>query len=127
MEYSLVQRGNPAKPTAAKKWYAQSVSTRKVPIRDIANRINQISTVSVPDTIAVIESLLTVLPEMLGEGAIVELGDFGSFRTVVSSEGTETPEEFTAAQIKNVKILFRPGKLVKQAVENAPQTLVKSA
>jgi hypothetical protein len=43
----------------------------------------------------------------------VELGDFGSFRVSVSSEGAETPEEVTTRNITNVRILFQPGKRFK--------------
>ena len=47
---------------------------------NIAKSINGISTVSSVDTAAVLEAFLTVVPEKLAEGNIVEWGDFGSFR-----------------------------------------------
>jgi len=44
--------------------------------------INSVSTVSIPDTAAVLEAFLHVMPEKLSEGRIVELGDFGTLRSI---------------------------------------------
>jgi len=47
-----------------------------------AKSINSMSTVSIPDTAAVLEAFLHVMPEKLSEGRIVELGDFGTLRSI---------------------------------------------
>jgi len=62
-------------------------------------------TVSSADTLAVLESMLTVIPEELAEGNIVELGDFGSFSRKntgmiwlrSSAEGAEEMEKVSAS------------------------------
>jgi len=44
----------------------------------------------------------------LSEGQIVTIGDLGNFRLSVSSEGSDTEEEVTKANIRKSRILFRP-------------------
>jgi predicted histone-like DNA-binding protein len=72
------------------------------------------STVSSVDTAAVLEAFMNVVPDQLADGKIVELGDIGTFRVSVSSEGAEQPEYVTARSITDVRILFQPGKRFKQ-------------
>ena len=119
IEYSLVERGNPAKPTVAKKFYATAKSTGDTTVRGLAQRISDISTVSSVDVMAVLEALFQVLPGELTEGRIVRLGDFGSFFTTLKSEGADTEKEFNVALIGGVTAKFRPGKLFAQALQGA--------
>jgi predicted histone-like DNA-binding protein len=74
-----VQKVNPSKPTDPKKYYASLVTRGDVSLRKLAKEITEISTVSPPDVMAVIEALLQIIPRHLIQGEIVRLGDFGSF------------------------------------------------
>ena len=113
----LVQRGNPAKPADAKKFYAQLASSGEVTTRQLMKEISARSTVSAADTMAVLESLLELLPEKLAQGLIVRLGDFGSFAASVTSEGVAEEEEFVASSmVTGYKIRFRAGKELTKAV-----------
>ena len=116
VNYVLVERGNPGKPTAPKKFYAVLKSAGEVTTRQLMKEISARSTVSAADTMAVIESLLEILPEKLSQGQIVRLGDFGSFNATVSRQGTDTEEAFTAAKITKYVIRFRAGKELNKAV-----------
>jgi len=53
-----MERANPRDPQAAKKFYAIASSDGEVTLRQLAERIAEISTVSSIDTLAVLESLL---------------------------------------------------------------------
>jgi predicted histone-like DNA-binding protein len=119
IEYSLAERGNPAKPTEPKKFYAAARSQGDTTVRGIAERINQMSTVSTIDVMAVLEAFFQTVPQELAEGRIVRFGDFGSFSVTLQSEGAATEKEFNAALINNVKVAFRPGKLFAQAMQGA--------
>lgn len=119
IEYTLAERGNPAKPTAAKKFYATAKSTGETTVRDLAKRISGISTVSTVDVMAVLEAFFQTVPEELADGHIVRFGDFGSFSTSLSSEGAATEKEFNAALVSSVRVKFRPGKLFAQAMQGA--------
>ncbi len=119
IEYSLVARGNPAKPTAPRKFYATARSTGDTTARSLAKRIAAISTVSPVDVMAALEAFFQTVPEELAEGRIVRFGDFGSFYTTLQSEGAATEKEFTVALVSGVKVSFRPGKLFAQALQGA--------
>ena len=112
VQYSIIQRIKPGDPAAPRKFYAIAKSTGEVTLRELAENISDISTVSSIDTLAVLESLITVLPRQLLSGKIVRLGDFGTFRLNLSSEGAETEEAFNKSNIKKVKLNFRPGKII---------------
>jgi predicted histone-like DNA-binding protein len=119
IEYTLAERGNPAKPTAAKKFYATARSTGETTVRGLAKRISDISTVSTVDVMAVLEAFFQVVPDEMREGRIVRFGDFGSFSTSLQGEGAASEPEFNAALVKAVKVNFRPGKLFAQAMQGA--------
>jgi len=118
VKYRVVERGKPGDPTAPKKFYPLVKSSGQTTLRELANRIAQISTVSTVDTMAVLEALLQVIPEELADGNIVRLGDFGSFSLRSQSEGSETAEEVSAHNIKRIKVAFRPGRLYKGVLDN---------
>jgi len=119
LKYHLVQRKNPRVPTDPPKHYASVTQRNKISLRMLSNEIAQISTVSSVDTLAVIESLLTLLPKHLIEGDIVRLGDFGAFKVNLQSGGAETEEDFNNGFIKGVKLGFRPGRELKKALDDA--------
>lgn len=60
------------------------------------------------DTMAVLEGLLQVIPDLLAEGKIVRLGDLGTFRVTISSEGADTVDDFSINMIKGLNLKFRP-------------------
>lgn len=113
IEFLVQQKANPGNPTAPRKFYATAKSTGDINLRELSERIAEISTVSSIDTLAVLEALVTVLPKYLLDGKIVRLGDFGTFSTSLSSEGADLEEDFSTSMIKKVKVNFRPGKLIK--------------
>lgn len=117
VRFNVVERGNPANPTAPKKWYPSIDSSGRKTLRQMAERISQISTISTADTMAVLEALLTVIPEELAAGNIVELGDFGSFWLRIESDGVETADEVRSSQIQNVLPRFNPGKEFKRVLD----------
>ncbi len=79
VKYNIVERGNPSDTSAPKKYYPSAVASGKTSLRAVAKRAAEMSTVSMPDTVAVIEALLVIIPDEMGKGNIVKLGDFGSF------------------------------------------------
>lgn len=117
VKYSVIQRPKPGDPDAPKKFYAISKSSGELTLRELADHISQISTVSSIDTLAVLESLLQVIPQNLANGQIIRLGDFGSFYLSLSSEGADSEEEFSKSLIKKVKLNFRPGKMIQNTLK----------
>ena len=122
--YKLYQRVNPKAPDATRKYYAFAKTSGTAEIRYIATRIARESTVSTVDTLAVLEALLDVIPDLLLEGKIVKLGEVGSFRLSLSSEGTENLDDFNVSMIKRTNLLFRAGSEFKNRLKNVKFTKV---
>ncbi len=115
-KYNVIPRGNPSNPAAPVKYYPSFTSSGKMSLRQLAKEIAAMSTVSAVDTVAVLEAFLQIVPRELANGTIVELGDFGSFRLKIKSDGAATPEAVTAKQITSIHPHFRPGKPFKQVI-----------
>jgi predicted histone-like DNA-binding protein len=126
INYKLVQRPNPLKPQDPKKFYANPVYNSKKGLRRISQDIARQTTVSTADTMAVLESLLTVIPVFLLDGDIINLGDFGSFRITFRSSGTLTEDEFTSSNINDFHLHFHPGKEFSDQLLTAQATKLPS-
>ncbi len=118
VKYNVITRYNPRDPEAPRKYYASIQSSGRVTLRELSKQIAEISTVSTVDTMAVLEGLLTLIPREIAQGNIVELGDFGTFWMRIQSDGSDTPEEVKANNIKRVLPRFTPGKEFKQGLNN---------
>ncbi len=117
VKYNIVERGNPTNREAPKKFYPSILSSGRVSTRELAERAAQMSTLTTTDMVAAIESLLTIIPEELAKGNIVELGDFGSFWLRTTSDGAESAEEVRSAQITGVLPRFNPGREFKRTLD----------
>ena len=119
VKYNIVQRVNPRDVTAERKFYAVAQKNGEISLRELAERISEMSTVSTIDTMAVLESLIKVIPTELLNGRIVRLGEFGTFRLTLSSDGADTQEGFTKAMIRKVRLNFRAGRLIANNLKTA--------
>jgi predicted histone-like DNA-binding protein len=118
VKFNVVERGNPGNPEAPKKFYPSIQSSGRMTLRQLSNRITQMCTVSSPDTLAVLESLLTIIPQELAEGNIVELGDFGNFWLRSNTEGAEELGKVSASNVTNLLPRFNPGKEFRKVLDN---------
>ena len=127
MNYTVKERYNPKAPEEPRKYYAFPKTSGSVDLRELAKRISRESTVSMMDTLAVLEGIFQVIPDYLMEGNIVDLGQLGSLRLSISSEGAENPDEFTVSMIRKTNILFRPGSEFKDELATVKFNRVKDA
>lgn len=117
--YKIVKITSPLSIENTGKYYAKFKSRGEIDLRSLAKRISRISTLSVPDTIAVLEALIEIIPSYLLDGYIVKLGDFGSFAPTLSSEGTSGEKDFSVRMIKKISMLFKAGKYMKKQLQDA--------
>ena len=97
--------------TVNKKWYPRSIVVGDAATTDeVAQRLADISTVSLGDTYNVLKNLSTVLKAFMKEGRSVKLDGVGTFYYTAdaSGQGVDTPEEVSAKQIKGVRVRFLP-------------------
>ncbi len=119
LKYKLIERGNPSDPAAPKKVYASPVVNGKKTIVSLSHDIADISSLSRGDINNVITNMVERIPKELLDGKSVSLGELGTLRISFSSEGVETADDFNTNKIKNLKVIFTPGKLIKEEIKKA--------
>jgi predicted histone-like DNA-binding protein len=116
IKFNIVERGRPGHSEAPKKYYPSIQSTGRVSMRQLAARASDMCTLSTPDMVAAIEALLTIIPDELAQGNMVELGDFGNFWLRSSAEGVEDPAKVRGDQVTTLIPRFNPGKRFKRVL-----------
>jgi predicted histone-like DNA-binding protein len=114
IKFNIVQRGRPGQAGSPKKYYPSIQSTGRVSLRQLAERASDRCTLTTADMMAAIEALLTIIPDELADGNIVELGDFGHFWLRFHAEGVEDPAHVRGDQIWTLIPRFTPGKRFRQ-------------
>ena len=110
---------NPAdRESGEVKYYAQSQARGEMGIREISERIQQMCTVTRADVMAVLTAMEEIVSEGLQGGEIVRLGGLGSLQLSLSGEGADTEETFSDSLIEKVRVLFRPGTVMQEAINN---------
>mgnify|MGYP002637823107 FL=1 len=117
MKFNIIQRVNPRDLAAPRKFYAVSNAVGNMDIRRVSKRIARETALSTSEVMATIESFIMVIPDLLIEGQTVTLGEFGAFRLNLSSEGTDTAEEFNINNIRGLRLNFAAGKEFKKVLK----------
>ncbi|MDY0933303.1 DNA-binding protein [Chryseobacterium sp. CFBP8996] len=117
--FNVVPKKNPQKPNDPPKYYANIIGEGKTTLQDLAKYASTVSTVSKADILAVLESTFSKIADDVADGKIVYVGEYFTLQAGGSSEGKETADEVNASSIKSVRTLFRPGKMIKDALKLA--------
>ena len=107
-----------------KKFYASPVHGREISLEALTKSIEKTSTVSGADIRAVLYAMVEEAVSGLSEGRIIRLGDLGSLRITISSEGRDTAQQVNAAAVKKAGVIFTPGKKLQEMLKNAKYTKV---
>lgn len=109
MKYKIIKKGFPGVVGGGEqKYYASPVYTGQTNIRKLGEKLSARSTVTKTDSIAVLTGLVDLIADELKDGKIVRLGDLGSFRISINSNGEETADGVSSRSIKKSRVLFRP-------------------
>ena len=115
INFKVIERGEPGVAGGGtKKFYASPVMDGEMSLADLTKAIEKICTVSGADVRAVLYALVDVSVDNLSNGTIVRLGDLGSLRISLSSEGLPTADEVKASSIKGSSVIFTPGTRIKE-------------
>ncbi len=115
--FTVTPKRNPQKPNDPQKYYASIVGDGKTTLSDLAKHASTVSTVSKADILAVLESTFEKIANDVADGKIVYVGEYFTLQAGGSSEGKDTAAEVTSASIKSVRTIFRPGKMIKDALK----------
>lgn len=118
MKYKIIEKGNPLKPTAPKKFYANAVNAGKITMRDVAKEIEGRSSLTRGDIENVLINFLELIPSYLKQGFSVQMSEFATLRLNLSSEGVEDIKKFTGHNIKGTKVIFTPSTGLKNALND---------
>lgn len=110
VKFKVLPRKNPQDILAPEKFYAAAIADGETDLEKLAELISYQCTVTEADCYAVLMSLEHNIIGELNEGRIVKLGRLGNFQVSISSEGKATADEVTSTAISKNRILFRPGK-----------------
>ncbi|ATA90036.1 MULTISPECIES: HU family DNA-binding protein [Bacteroidota] len=118
IKYKVIQRVQPGVSGGGdKKYYATNTISGEKTLVDLTKEIEKISTVSGADIRAVLYALVDVMQSSLADGNAVRLGELGSLRVSISSDGKTSEKEVTTASIRGAKVLFTPGKDLKKMLD----------
>lgn len=128
IRYKLVQRKDFTKgaPADGKRFYAQLVSNGTVSLDELCESIAEETAQTSADVKSIFDRLPHVLRRHLGEGHNVQMGEFGSIRPTLGSQGSLTKKDFNAAtMMKKPGMVFTPGKLLQKMRDDATFLRVK--
>lgn len=104
LKVKKIPKTNPANKEV--KYYMQVANVTPINIKEVARRIEKICTVSSADIKATLDALQYVVQEALANGNSVRLGDLGSFRPTIASEGVSDEKKCDTSLIKAVRVRF---------------------
>ncbi len=117
--YSKVQRFNPRDIEAPRKWYIVPSRVKLKSEKEISEALTKNTTLSRGEAGMAVDELQSVILQFLLDGYSVQMGDWGSFRLTLSSEGAESEGACTPNCVTAVNIRFLPGKAMKEALSKA--------
>ena len=115
---TIKEKKNPQDLTAPPKYYVQATKAGIVSLERLAYLISNQSTVREPDCLAVLSALVHNMKDELAQGRVVSLDGLGNFQIGVRSEGSETQNAVSSANVKSAHINFRPSKKLKKALQS---------
>ena len=119
IKYKAIGRRKPGAKTGPVKYYASTVLDGEVDLYELCKEIESVSTVSEADTMAVLTSLVNIVPNKLVNGKIVRLGDLGSLRPSIGSLAEEKETDVSASGIRSNRVIFAPGKRIQKVMKSA--------
>jgi len=115
--YQLVLRPNPKDRLAVKKYYASVKNSGTTEFESLCTTISDRGTCIKGDVQAALDGLVFSMKMGLSEGRIIQLGEFGNFRMSVGGTGVEASADYSTSMILRKKIIFTPGKLLKDMMK----------
>lgn len=112
LTYKIYERKSKFKGGAVEQ-VATQVSKGKVPIREIAERLEKITSLGRGDVMNVLTHLGEVVVEYMKNGYSVGLHELGTFTPRISSSAVPAGEQFKATHIKGVKMRYTPSTYLK--------------
>ena len=121
--YAVKKTRNPRGDEGTNYFAGRAIKTGEYTFEDLANDINNSTTVTKADAMAVLASIKPYITKALLAGQVVVLQDIGRFQVTLqgkcyTSEDLADKEFSPSAMIKSHRILFRPEAKLKKDVSS---------
>ena len=127
IKYSVTMMKNPTKPEMPEKAYARVQINEVISTKKFVAHISDHNGVFSKGTVkGVTTDLVNCLREMLVAGNKVEIEGLGTFGISLTSEGAESLDKFTSANIKAVNVVYTPSEDLQDLIQDATFTQVSS-
>lgn len=113
LKYKIVKQCNALDKDKKEMFYPRLTNRTRLGLMDVAGQISRQSTLSKADTIAVLAALEEVIPDMLREGNIVDLGALGTFTLQSTADTGKEESEVSWRNFSELKVRFKPGHALK--------------
>lgn len=123
INYAVKKTKNPKGAEGVSYYHAKAIKTSDYTFEDLAEDINNSTTVTQADAMAVLRSMKPFITKALLAGQSVVLNDLGRLQVGIQgkcypAEALEDKEFSPTTMIKGHKILFRPEVKLKSAIKS---------
>lgn len=123
-KYTITERKNRLKGGTVMKQAVQ-VNQGRITTRELANQLQEITSLGRGDVQSVLSHLGDVAARYLREGYSVKLGELGTFTPYIKSKAVEADKDFTTDRIQSIRVVFKPSGWLKEAMGKASFALLK--
>jgi predicted histone-like DNA-binding protein len=126
--YAIVRRGQLGEAGGGdQKYYAFVKRPAMISLREIIEDITSMSTLTKGDALNAVENFLDLIPKYVRKGHIVNLGQLGTFRINISSNGHDQPEKVTMHSVRGARVVFSPSAEMKMKLAELKFTRASDA
>lgn len=127
LQYKIVSTFKPGEGKEGNQmWFPKITGSTQINLKEIAKMLQKRSTASESDVYLIMKGLVDLIPELLANGHTVKLDELGTFRLHAKVSTSNSPESVSVKNIKELRLSFRPDKLIKdgfQAIKIVPEEI----
>lgn len=117
LEYVVTKRVFGFDKDKNEKYVAKSVRSGKVNFAKMCKKVSELCGVHRKVVDLVVSGLVDKMAEDIDDGKSVQMGEFGIFTPTIRAKSTDDEKEVSAKSIVQRKIIFYPGKIFKNTLD----------
>lgn len=107
---------SPANDGEKKKYHVRNTNKQTIHSKDLIHEATLYTSVSRSDWAAVVEGLIDILSEKLGDGKRIHINGLGYFSVSIGSTESENPKKMTRGTVQITGVNFQPEKSFKKSI-----------
>lgn len=122
IQYKVVKQTFGYDPEKTNRYVVKSVTGQRVPFDQVCLQLAQICGIHRCMATLIVGTLLDVLVNSIEMGHSVQLGEFGILRPALRAKARDNEWEVTSKTIYRRRVVFIPGKMLRDFMKNIPVT-----